>query len=372
MNTRTPRALFILKRREDYSTNITNFTYGPVATGMFNSAKFVSDMLNDAGIESKVVTVIDNNCIDKEVHQYKPTHVFIEGYWVVPEKFDVLMPLHRKVKWFIRCHSEMPFLAQEGIAMDWTFEYLKRGVGVAGNSPRIARELNHIASWSGVPENQLDDLAPLLPNYYPVSKKELHPEHGKANRLEDKVFDIGCFGAIRPMKNHLLQAFSAVEFAKKHHRKLRFHINKGRVEMNGSNPLKNLKAFFEHMGPDYELVDHPWASHHDFLHVIKRMDICMQVSFTETFNIVTADAINMNVPVVVSSEVYWAYPYFADPNSSDHITKVMTTVWNRADAFVIYNKEALQEYSRKSKLTWTAFFRNHPPIEHHHHHHHNH
>ena len=34
--------------------------------------------------------VVDNNGIDKEITEYKPTHVFIEGLWVVPEKFDVL------------------------------------------------------------------------------------------------------------------------------------------------------------------------------------------------------------------------------------------------------------------------------------------
>jgi len=356
---RTPRALFILKRREDYSENLTNFTSRAVATGMYNSAKFVNDMLNDAGIKSKMVTVIDNNSIDKEVKNYSPTHVFIEGFWVVPEKFDVLKPLHPAVNWFVRCHSELPFLSQEGNAINWAFEYFKRGIGVTGNSPRINRELSHIAKWSGIPDGKLDDLAPMLPNYYPVDDKKLVPETDKLNMLDDKVFDIGCFGAIRLMKNQLMQAFSAVEFAKKHHRKLRFHINQGRVE-NGANTLKNLVAFFDNLKPDYELVQHPWAPHAEFVKTIKTMDICMQVSFSETFNIVTADAVNAGVPIVISSEVYWAYPFFADPNSSDHITKTMTTVWNRRDAFEIYNRDALKKFSQKSKLSWVAFFRNHP------------
>jgi len=33
------------------------------------------------------------------------------------------------------------------------------------------------------------------------------------------------------------------------------------------------------------------------------MDICMQVSFSETFNIVAADCIASGVPVIVSSEI---------------------------------------------------------------------
>lgn len=357
---RAPKALFILKRREDYSTNIVNFAYGPVATGMFNSATFVSNMLDQSGVESKVVTVIDNNCIDREVHSYRPTHVFIEGYWVVPEKFDVLKRFHPNVKWIVRCHSELPFLAQEGIAMDWTFEYLKRGVAVAGNSPRIGREISLLAHWAKIPESLHDDLVPMLPNYYPVGPKALRTQPNQLNPLNDGVFDIACFGAIRPMKNHLLQAVSAVEFAKKHHRKLRFHINAGRVEMNGANSLKNLTAFFNHLGPDYQLIQHAWTSHEMFLKLIAKMDICMQVSFSESFNIVSADAVNVGVPIVVSKEVFWAYPYFADPNSSDNITKVMSTVWNNSEAFEDYNRKALHKYTHNSKQMWLAFFRYHP------------
>ena len=135
----TPKVIFILKRREDYSTDIPNFTSKQVATGMYNSALFVSEMLNANGIQSSVEFAQDANSINGIVHGTGATHVCIEGYWVVPSKFDELMPLHPNVKWIVRCHSEMPFLAQEGIAMSWTFDYMAKGVLVAGNSPRIAR-----------------------------------------------------------------------------------------------------------------------------------------------------------------------------------------------------------------------------------------
>lgn len=74
-----PKVLFILKRRQDYSTDLINFTNRTVVTGMYNSAKFVSDMLIDNNIQSQIAIVIDNNCIDREVSSYKPTHVIIEG-----------------------------------------------------------------------------------------------------------------------------------------------------------------------------------------------------------------------------------------------------------------------------------------------------
>ena len=67
------KVLFILKKRQscwgDYSST--------QSSGLFNSANFVNEMLQENNIESKIVEVVDNNCINREVHEYKPTHVII-------------------------------------------------------------------------------------------------------------------------------------------------------------------------------------------------------------------------------------------------------------------------------------------------------
>jgi hypothetical protein len=76
-------------------------------------------MLVANGVDSTIIEVIDNNGIDREVTKYKPTHVIIEALWVIPSKFEILTKLHPNVKWIIRLHSEIPFLANEGIAMEW-------------------------------------------------------------------------------------------------------------------------------------------------------------------------------------------------------------------------------------------------------------
>lgn len=346
-----PRALFILKRREDYSTDIPNFTKFTVSTGMYNSSKFVSDMLNNNDIISDVVVVTDNNNIDREVSQFKPTHVFIEGFWVVPEKFDVLIPLHPNVKWIVRCHSEIPFLAQEGIAMDWIAKYLKRGVRVSSNSYRVNAELQTLAT--GFLNADLDDVKPLIPllmNYYEMTETRHHTCY-----FRDRVMDIGCFGAIRPMKNQLLQAIAAYDFARSHNRKLRFHINAGRVEMNGNNPLKNLRSMFANLH-DAELVEHPWMSHEDFLTLLRdEIDIAMQVSFSETYNIVTADAVSVGTPVLTSKEVPFVYPLYADPTSSIDMTRKLEEVWSNRHIYTIINREYLKRYSAMARSSWLSY-----------------
>ena len=58
----------------------------------------------------------------------------------------------------------------------------------------------------------------------------------------DKFIDIGCFGAIRPMKNTFHQALACIEFAELKNKTLRFHVNTSRVEQSGENVVKNLRA----------------------------------------------------------------------------------------------------------------------------------
>ena len=94
------RVLFILKRREDFDA-VTHSHIG-LSTGLYNSAKFMDDMLTSNSITSNLEVAIDNNCIDRLVTKHKPTHVIIEALWVVPTKFSVLCKLHPDVTWIIR------------------------------------------------------------------------------------------------------------------------------------------------------------------------------------------------------------------------------------------------------------------------------
>ena len=116
------KVMFILKRREDYNA-VLHQNIG-LSTGLYNSASFMNQMLRNSGVHSNLYVVEDNNRIDALVSAYKPTYVIIEALWVVPSKFAILQKLHPDVKWIIRLHSEMPFMAGEGMAMDWLGDYL--------------------------------------------------------------------------------------------------------------------------------------------------------------------------------------------------------------------------------------------------------
>src|SRR5258708_5787161 len=102
-------------------------------------------MLRRAGIHAVMEEADDNNDIDRIVTRHKPTVVVIEAFWVVPSKFDVLKRLHPHVHWIVRNHSEAPFLAGEGIAMQWTAGYLARNIEVMCNSTRSLHDMKIIA-----------------------------------------------------------------------------------------------------------------------------------------------------------------------------------------------------------------------------------
>jgi hypothetical protein len=329
------RVLFIVKKGQQYSGN-----YGYASSGLCNSATFVADMLRYHGVDAKFVQVVDNNDIDRVVTQNQPDVVVIEALWVVPEKFEVLHRLHPGVLWVVRVHSEVPFLAQEGIAIRWLFEYLKNpDVFVAFNSLRALHDFMRV-SWS--------DKLLYLPNYF-----QEHPYTAKGKNNEE--FHVGCFGAIRPLKNQLLQAMSAIRYADLEHKHLNFHMNTNRVE-GGEETLKNIRSLFANSL--HRLVDHEWLSYSRFQHLLSKMDLNMCVSLSETFCIVAADAVSLGVPLVCSPEVVWSSSISqADPTSMDSILEAMYRVEKLRKVSGYLNKRGLRSYNRRSKEVWLNFLK---------------
>ena len=344
---RPTRVLFVLKQRgHEYLGNKSPNTgtwQNRSFTGLNNSVRYLIGMLGTLGVEAKAVSVVDNNHIDHEVVLYRPTHVIVEALWVVPQKFDVLMPRHPGVFWDVRLHSELPFVAQEGIAMDWIFGYLQRGLTVSSNSLRMQAALAAITG----------KLIPYTPNYYPLSPLQL-PQGLPA----DDWIDVGCFGAIRPLKNQLTQAVAAIEFANQIGKNMRFHINADRVEGGALSVLHNLQGLFSHQ-PKHKLIEHGWLDTPSFWKLLKMMDVSMQVSFSETFNICSADAAILNVPLVVSPEVSWATPVVqADPTDvQDIVNKMSIAYWGRDSGLQQQNYNGLVAYDTAAEAAWPVALR---------------
>lgn len=327
------KILFICKRRISYG----------ISYGLLNSARFAAAALDRLpGVQAKVVDVIDNNFIDSEVTRFRPNIVIIEALWVVPEKFPILLRLHPTVRWIVRIHSKPTFIANEGIAMDWLAKYSDvadyfDNFHIASNNKEFAKCLSTTFSTKVL----------YTPNVY-------HPVCRKRTKLSEseRSIHIGCFGAVRPMKNHLAQALAAIKFAEEKRKHLFFYINGDRQEQRGDEVLKNLRALFDRTTRS-TLVERPWSSHEVFLYFVAQMDIGMQVSLSETFNIVAADFVSLGVPIVTCPDIEWTPSLMhADPTSIDDIVKKLHRAWRTRHWMPTLARLKLWWHNRRAMSAW--------------------
>jgi hypothetical protein len=283
------KILFILKQKYSYGTEIT-------AHGLYNACNFVSRKLSEYGVVSQVVQVDSQNAIADQIESYNPNYCMIEAIWVSPEKLTELSEMYPNVNFIVRLHSMTPFLAVEADAFSWIAGYVsisraKSNVFLSCNSHGMCRDIENIHGHYPIH----------IPNiYYPNPNVAPDSNYGKKNN--DGNLHVGCFGALRILKNHTQQALWAIEFANKNKKKLHFHINVPEAEqLDGSPILNNLRSIFD--GGRHTLVEHDWYTHEQFLQLVKTMDLGMQISFTETFNIVAADFVHCNIPIVVSKDI---------------------------------------------------------------------
>lgn len=361
------QALFLLKQRPDpygygdytsegydtssYSSGYTNYQ---AATGMWTSTQMVLNELTAHGISGAMELVVDGNGIDAICTNYNPEMVFIEGLWVTPDKLSELIqiPAHAARTWVVRIHSDLPFLASEGVAFSWFKGYLTLGVKIAPNSRRLYRELKVWMQALGYTNESIQENLIFLPNCYPTDFPQIHTSDFNFDQKD--TIDIGCFGAIRIMKNTLMQANNAIEFAAKIGKRLRWHFNEN-IGSGGHGPYANMVAMLEGL-PNVEIVPHTWEDRETFLESLKSIDLLLQTSLSETMNIVAADATYVGRPIIVSDEISWAFPLYGDPTNGEVTVSTMSTVYSKPAFFVQANREGLRAYAQTALVIWVRLF----------------
>ena len=323
------RVLFLLKEN-----SYGNF--GIAKSGLLNSVRLLVKALEQFVEEFKISVCVDANNIDREVWLFKPDICFIEAIWVTGKKLAEIKRLHPKVIFIIRIHSNIPFLAMEGSAIERLKEYNElQGVFISFNN----KFTNDYFGWLFIPI--------YLPNLYIDSNIMTCIE-------EKKHVNIGCFGSIRPFKNQLLQAVAAINYGYNNDQIVHFHINYSRVEQQGDSVLKNIRSLFN--GTVHKLIEHRWMSHDDFLAVVSKMDLGLQVSVTESFNIVTADFISTHIPIIVSKDIYWMPPMLkVESNDAKELELKIKDVLENKHKFIRKQSSALQRYNNEALEVWRNF-----------------
>lgn len=332
------KILFILKKRSSYG----------ISYGLVNSCKFVSrDLKDNFDIDSKIVEVIDTTFIDREVHSYKPDVVVLEALWAEARRLPQIFKLHPHVKkWNCRIHSKTGFLVNEGEALHMIQDYHE----ISKSFPKFTISGNNLDFINEI-FSSLKIKLDYLPNIYPFNFYNNTPKD-----TNKRILDIGCFGALRPFKNQVIQAQAAIKFANDMKQDLNFHINGDRQEQRGENVYKNLVNLFKNQ-KNHHLISHDWSNHILFLHLVRKMDIGMQVSFNESFNIVAADFVSQGVPIVGSDEIKFLLPFYqAEPNSiNDIVKKLKFAYYMRAINFQNLNKILLENSNKRAEEAWLNY-----------------
>jgi hypothetical protein len=337
------RILFVLKDRTQQLEYSQSY-------GLHNSATMVAEYLETFGNCTKVVTVIDANFIDAQVFVFKPDIVVIEALWVTGKKLEELVGLRRykNIQWVVRVHSNVGFLSVESRAYKYIHEYIdlnRKNVIISFNNKNFNDKMTSICKYGFT----------YLPNIIKTDHKAA-VNHDKV--YTDEVLNIGCFGSPRVLKNQLFQATCAILAADKMDKRIHFHIN-GDIH-NPCNPvLNNIRELFEMN--KHKLTVHGWLSHDKFERLINKMDLGLQISFTESFNIVVADFVVNDVPILVGKSIEWM-PDIAHASTTDFddlVDKIIFIVQNKRarKLLVELGNHNLLKFNSDAKKTWKLFLK---------------
>lgn len=257
--------------------------------------------------------------------------VVIEGAgWVNPLELAKICKGARRC--IVRVHAAPEFLYWEypGVSsLRYIREARAMGAEIAYVSDRLAFQL----------------AGAFLPINYPVGERK--DSHSSA-----KGFDVGCFGAIRPLKNHVgqLLALGAVRAHIKQPN-VYFHINSTRIE-GTAFILTELEEIAREL--DIHLVKHDWFDTETFkTDIIPSMDLGLFASFAESFCITAADFVSAGVPSVLSNHIPWAHSRFCGTTTESIASAVRSTLEDPAWV-ASENLKDLREYSATASEAWST------------------
>jgi hypothetical protein len=318
--------------------------------GLGVTALHTTRVLRREGIRVDVYGINTLEQTQKSLRSFEtpPTHVLIEAPWFLPENISLLMAEFQSTHFVVRCHSQIAFLQadQGAIARVRDYMHLEEGrlnFSLAANNSRLSDFVTRVYKGHCL----------YLPNLYDY---EL-PHHDLAHEQRDRILRVGSFGALRVLKNHLTSAAASLLLAESLGRHLEFHIST--VLDEDCELLSGLRNLLGGM-VWARLVEHPWQPWSYFRRVIASMDVCMQLSFTESFNISTADAAAEGIATVTSTAVAWVPPTWkADSDDAQAAADVGARILANPNA-ANEGREALATFVRDGIRIWKDYLTSNP------------
>lgn len=281
---------------------------------------------------------------EKNTPPYPITHVVISAPWISAANMQTWAILNSPVQFSVTCHSNIGFLFADPGAVQLIREYAHvedstLNFHMAGNSDRLAR-------WF---KDTYDQTCWTIPNLYFLDSANVDPRNRAP--FDGTTIRIGCFGASRPLKNILSAGAAALQIARSLRVDLEFWISSGRDEGGNTNSLVQMFS-----GVQWATVkQNCWQEWSKFRATVRHMDLLMQPSYTESFNMTTADGAACGVPSVVGSAIDWAPPsWVAHVDDPGDIARVGLALLSSRTA-AVDGLNALTAHNEKGFGQWMTY-----------------
>jgi len=313
--------------------------------GLGVSALNTCKVLRREGIATEVWPVTTGAELRERLRDQPASHVVVSAPWMPSIEIHGLVTAHANTQFAMNCHSNVGFLQADANGVKLVREAMEVEAGtpnfhLAGNSHKFCKWVRSAYSRP----------CTYLPNLYFLESAFVpSPPLYSGGTLR-----VGAFGATRPLKNFMSAAGAALEISKRYKANLELWVSAGRTEGGGDTILRSARAMLEGL-PHVKLVENGWQSWPRFRQSVGHMHLLLQPSYTESFNMVTADGVAEGVPSVVSHAIDWV---------PEHWKAMMDDVLDiaRVGRYLLTDPcapregfEALTEHNTDGIKVWRAF-----------------
>jgi glycosyltransferase involved in cell wall biosynthesis len=317
--------------------------------GLGVNSQLTASALRQNGIDALAAAITGGEELRRLLELYTTAQiVVVEGFWISPDELAAIAADYPRVQFLARCHSQIAFLQIEPGSLCRIRDVLTHSQRLAnlrlsGNSRRFTEFASE--AWAGDPSG---GQVVYLPNLYPTPAftPEAKPPIG------DRPLKLASFGALRLQKHHTVAAAAAAIVARRLG-PVQFFINRGRSDP-GRESIFDAIAYTLKGVPQIELKPVDWLHAAEFRRLTAAMDLCLQMSSSETFNLVTADAAASGVPSVVGEALDWTpADWHAPIDDPRRVAEAALRVLADPTAGQ-RGYEALLAYNRASIAQWQA------------------
>jgi hypothetical protein len=313
-------------------------------TGLGVSALNTAKTLRANGVNAIVRPVTNLSDLKAKIAAENPSHCVINALWLPQNDLAGLVLARPDIAFAVLIHSNLAFLQVESKGIMLLRQAIDLEMGSVGNFAVAANSRNAVRGL----QDAYECPATYLPNLYYLDDTV----RTQRPKWQGGTLRIGAFGALRPLKNPTGSAFASLAIAANLGADLEFHINTGRNDGGWADRLvASVDAIFVGL-PNAKVVKNPWSPWADFRKLVRHMHLLLQPSFTESFNVVTADGVAEGVPSVVSDVIEWAPRHWqCPPDNAEEIARVgrglLSDSHTGADGVA-----ALAQHDREGVVAW--------------------